>query len=1051
MRFVWTFFSILAAAALAALPVAGQPAPKTTITSLNPGSAILGSAGFTMTINGANILDCPTAPCLTVNWSPPTGSPTTIRPSSVGPNGNFVTAAIPASLLTTPGNASVSVTGQFGLSNSLTFTVNYPTPSISILSPNGGVVGGSAFTLTVTGSGFVNGSAVEVNGSSVATTFVTGQTLTAAVPASFLAAAGNLAITVVQPNGLSSAVADFPVTYPTPAIASLNPAQVAASTTPVAISINGTGFFAASTVQINGAATSSTLVTPQQLTATVPASALAAPGQVNVTVTNPGPLGSNTVILVVVAPAITSLSPPSAIAGSAAFTLTVNGANFISGSMITWNGTAITTFFNSPTQLTASVSANLIGLSGTAAVRVQNTPQAISGPSTFTITAKPLTLTNLTPSSATAGSATLTLTVTGTGFVSGSVVDWNGFPLGTTFDSGTQLAAAVPASLLAQSGNATVEVTNPDGSQSNTATFTINPAPLTITSINPASATAGAAAFTLAVTGTGFLNGAVVYWNSTALATTFGTATQLTAAVPANLLAQAGTATIQVVNPNETQSNTATFTINAAPPPTIISINPASATAGSAALTLTVTGTGFLSGAVVNWNSTALATTFGSATQLTAAVPASLLAQAGTATIQVVNPNKAQSNTVGFTISSAPPPTITSINPASATAGSAALTLTVTGTGFLSGAVVNWNSTALATTFGGATQLTAAVPASLLTQAGTATIQVVNPNNTQSNTVGFTISSAPPPIITTLSPASTGAGGSTFTLTVNGIGFVSGSAVNWNGSALATAFVNGGQLTAPVDASLIASPGSAAVTVVNPNGAASGAATFTITVPAPPTVTFSGPSTTGPMQQPSITFAIGAPYALAIQGQVVLTFTPDAVNPADDPAIQFAAGGRTLTFTIPANSAQVPAILIQTGTVSGTIRAHMTLTGGGASIPVSDVVIQISRAAPVIRSVAATRGSGSLQLSIVGYSTPREVTQATFHFNPVGSAAQIPDVTVSVGSLFSPWFQGSASTQYGSQFTYTQSFTIQGDSTQIGTIVVTLTSSAGNSQPVTSN
>ncbi len=1049
MRLGWTLLSILGAAALATLPVAGQTAPKPTISSLNPSSAIAGSAGFTMTINGANLLDCAAAPCLAVNWSPSSGSPTSIKPSSVGPNANFVTVSIPASLLTTPGTASITVTAEFGVSNALTFTISYPTPAITTLSPISGVVGGSAFTLTVTGSGFFPGSLVEVNGSPVATTYVSGQTLTATVAAGFLNAAGNLAITVVQPNGLTSGVAEFPVNYPAPTITSLGQTQVAASTTPVNIAINGTNFFAASTVQVNGATTSSTLVTSQQLTATIPASALAAPGQVSITVTNPGPLVSNTAALAVAGPSITSLSPSSAVAGSVSLTLTVNGANFISGSVITWNGSPLTTFFVSPTQLTALVSASLVNAAGTAAVRVQNTLQAVSSPATFTITPKPLTITSLSPSSATAGSATLTLTVTGTGFVNGSVVDWNGSPLATNFGSATQLTAAIPANLLVQPGSANLLVTNPDQTQSNVAAFTINPAPLTITSINPASAVVGSGAFTLTVTGTGFLNGAIVNWNSTALATTFGNATQLTAQVPATLLAQAGGAAIQVLDPNNTQSNTVTFTISATPL-TITSINPNSAIAGAAGFTLTVTGTGFLSGAVVSWNSTALATSFGSATQLTATVPASLLAQSGSATVLVTNPSQAQSNTATFTINPAAP-TIASINPASATVGAAAFTLTVTGAGFLSGAVVNWNSTALATTFGSATQLTAAVPASLLAQAGSATIQVVNPDKTQSNTAGFTISSAPSPTITTLSPASAVAGGSTFTLTVNGSGFVASSAVNWNGDALATTFVNGGQLTASVSASLIASAGSAAVTVVNPNAPASGAATFTITVPAPPTVTFSGPPTTGPMQQPSIAFAIGAPYPLAIQGQVILTFAPDAVNPADDPAVQFSAGGRTLSFTIPANSTQVPAILIQTGTVSGTIRAHMTLTGGGASIPVSDVVIQISRAVPVIRSVTVTRNGGSLQLSIVGYSTPREVTQALFHFNPVGTAAQIPDVTVSVGSLFSPWFQGSDSTQYGSQFTYTQGFTVQGDSTQIGTIVVTLTNSAGNSQPVTSN
>ena len=72
------------------------------------------------------------------------------------------------------------------------------------------------------------------------------------------------------------------------------------------------------------------------------------------------------------------------------------------------------------------------------------------------------------------------------------------------------------------------------------------------------------------------------------------------------------------------------------------------------------------------------------------------------------------------------------------------------------------------------------------------------------------------PTISSLSPASATAGGPAFTLTVNGSGFLEGSTVQWNGSPLATNYFSDTQLTASVAASLIASQGSASVTVVNP-------------------------------------------------------------------------------------------------------------------------------------------------------------------------------------------------------------------------------------------
>jgi hypothetical protein len=72
--------------------------------------------------------------------------------------------------------------------------------------------------------------------------------------------------------------------------------------------------------------------------------------------------------------------------------------------------------------------------------------------------------------------------------------------------------------------------------------------------------------------------------------------------------------------------------------------------------------------------------------------------------------------------------------------------------------------------------------------------------------------------ISVISPSSATALGPAFMLTVNGTGFLTGCTVQWNGSALPTTFVNATQLTASVPAALIASQGSASVTVACPGG-----------------------------------------------------------------------------------------------------------------------------------------------------------------------------------------------------------------------------------------
>jgi hypothetical protein len=71
-------------------------------------------------------------------------------------------------------------------------------------------------------------------------------------------------------------------------------------------------------------------------------------------------------------PTITSMSPTSAIAGDPAFTLTVNGTNFVSGSTVNFSGNARTTTFVSATQLTAAILATDIAIAGTFNVTVTN-------------------------------------------------------------------------------------------------------------------------------------------------------------------------------------------------------------------------------------------------------------------------------------------------------------------------------------------------------------------------------------------------------------------------------------------------------------------------------------------------------------------------------------------------------------------------------------------------------------------------------------------------------------------------------------------------------
>jgi hypothetical protein len=96
-------------------------------------------------------------------------------------------------------------------------------------------------------------------------------------------------------------------------------------------------------------------------------------------------------------PAIAALTPASMTAGSAAFTLTVNGSNFGSQAVVNWNGAARTTTFVSGNQVTAAIPAADIATAGSAAVTVTNPGTTgtgmYGGGGTLAETSSPMTFT----------------------------------------------------------------------------------------------------------------------------------------------------------------------------------------------------------------------------------------------------------------------------------------------------------------------------------------------------------------------------------------------------------------------------------------------------------------------------------------------------------------------------------------------------------------------------------------------------------------------------------------------------------------------------------
>ena len=145
---------------------------------------------------------------------------------------------------------------------------------------------------------------------------------------------------------------------------------------------------------------------------------------------------------------ITSISPNTAVGGGTAFTLTVNGTNFVNGqSVIRWNGTNRTTTYVSATQLTASISAADISSTGTANVTVFNTCSALTtAVQVFTITTNCSVTTNWNGTAWSNGNPAANRRVTFTGSYSGAAIT-----------AACALEVISPANVVFTSGNTTVE------------------------------------------------------------------------------------------------------------------------------------------------------------------------------------------------------------------------------------------------------------------------------------------------------------------------------------------------------------------------------------------------------------------------------------------------------------------------------------------------------------------------------------------------------------------------------------------------------------------
>ncbi len=678
-----------------------------------------------------------------------------------------------------------------------------------------------------------SGSGIAVN----STTFVSTTEVTANITVASNAATGSRNVTVTNPDTTSATdFSAFTITA-APTVTSTSPSSRGQGAVAQTVAIKGSGFTSGATSSFGSgiAVNSTTFKSSTELTANVTIEAGASTGARTVTVTNAdGGVGSASAFTVNAPPNVESTSPSSRPQGASKQTVSIKGSGLVNGATSSF-GSGITvestTFVNS-TELSAKVSVEAGASTGARTVTVTNPDGGVDTlAGGFTVTSGP-GVESISPSSGHKGGSQA-VTIKGSGFAGGaSAAFGSGITVNsTTFKSSTELTAYVTIEAGASTGARSVTVTNPDsGSGSLASAFTVNSAP-SIESLSPSSRAQGATAQTILVKGANFESGAglAVSLSGTGItvnSTSFVSTTQVSANITIAANATTGTRTLTLTNPDGTMA-TATFTVNA--PPSVTSTSPSSRGQGASNQTVAIKGSGFASGATSSFGSGVAvnSTTFKSSTELTANVTIEAGASTGARTVTVTNADGGVGSLASaFTVNAAP--NAESVSPGSRGQGATSQTITVKGSGFVSGTglAVSFSGSGItvnSTTFKSSTELTANISVESGAGTGARTVTVTNPDGgTDTIASGFTVNAAP----SISSPTSSF--GSRVKITHNtsgefkvlGSGFVSGMTVSISGgfAVNSTTFVNSGEVKVKVTAGNGSQVGKYNLTVTNPDG-----------------------------------------------------------------------------------------------------------------------------------------------------------------------------------------------------------------------------------------
>jgi hypothetical protein len=253
--------------------------------------------------------------------------------------------------------------------------------------------------------------------------------------------------------------------------------------------------------------------------------------------------------------------------------------------------------------------------------------------------------------------------------------------------------------------------------------------------------------------------------------------------------------------------------------------------AGGGDFALTVSGTNFASDSIITFKYNALPTTFVSATELKATVPASYIAIPGQVPVLVLGNNPPPQTNFDINY---PAPVITSLVPSHVQAGAAPIQLTLKGTGLFDSSTVKWNGVARLASLS-SSQLVVALSANDVAAAGNAQVSVSNPapgggNSAPANFTVDPFTSNPAPVVSSLSATRAPAGWPGIPLLIKGSGFVAATTMQWNGSNRPSTPLSSSLLKTGIPIADLANSGNALINIftTGPGGGTSSVKPFII-------------------------------------------------------------------------------------------------------------------------------------------------------------------------------------------------------------------------------